>query len=378
MMTRSWWSRGCLPALAALFLPAAGWAQVAPLVADTYLNSTNPTVNFGTVANLNVGNGSRALLQFDLSSLPPGTTAAQVSRATLVLYVNRLGVSGAVDISQVTSSWGELTATFNSPPTISAGVEATVAVTQAAVYVTADLTTLVQSWITNSGTNNGISVAASAGAPSTVVFFDSKENTSTSHPAVLQVTLANSGPQGPTGPTGPTGATGPTGQGLTGATGPTGPTGPAGVGLTGATGPTGPTGPTGATGTAGPATIFGTNMTISGSQTVYASPNGTNSQGTTASSGDVIMPASCTFDVLEGFLNLTSGSGTATFTLFVNDSQPGSTLTCSVSGNIGGNTSCEDTSHSVSVSRGQLVSMQIHWASTPTPVGRVGFSLHCQ
>src|SRR5579885_327950 len=344
MMTRSWWSRGCLPALAALFLPAAGWAQVAPLVADTYLNSTNPTVNFGTVANLNVGNGSRALLQFDLSSLPPGTTAAQVSRATLVLYVNRLGVSGAVDISQVTSSWGELTATFNSPPTISAGVEATVAVTQAAVYVTADLTTLVQSWITNSGTNNGISVAASAGAPSTVVFFDSKENTSTSHPAVLQVTLAHSGPQGPTG----------------------------------ATGPTGPTGPTGATGTAGPATIFGTNMTISGSQTVYASPNGTNSQGTTASSGDVIMPASCTFDVLEGFLNLTSGSGTATFTLFVNDSQPGSTLTCSVSGNIGGNTACEDTSHSVSVSRGQLVSMQIHWASTPTPVGRVGFSLHCQ
>src|SRR5579885_474484 len=346
MMTRSWWSRGCLPAQAALFLAAAGGAQVAPLVADTYLNSTNPTVNCGTVANLNVGNGSRALLQFDLSSLPPGTTAAQVSRATLVLYVNRLGVTGAV--------------------------------TQAAVYVTADLTTLVQSWITNSGTNNGISVAASAGAPSTVVFFDSKENTSTSHPAVLQVTLANSGPQGPTGPTGPTGATGPTGQGLTGATGPTGPTGPAGVGLTGATGPTGPTGPTGATGTAGPATIFGTNMTISGSQTVYASPNGTNSQGTTASSGDVIMPASCTFDVLEGFLNLTSGSGTATFALFVNDSQPGSTLTCSVSGNIGGNTSCEDTSHSVSVSRGQLVSMQIHWASTPTPVGRVGFSLHCQ
>jgi hypothetical protein len=56
------------------------------------------------------------------------------------------------------------------------------------------------------------------------VSFDSKENTSTSHPAVLSVVLSGSGAGGAAGPTGPTGAkgaTGATGAGVAGATGAT-------------------------------------------------------------------------------------------------------------------------------------------------------------
>jgi hypothetical protein len=51
-----------------------------------HVNSALPAVNSGAISNLNVGNGYTALLQFDLSTLPAGTTAAQVSRAVLRLY----------------------------------------------------------------------------------------------------------------------------------------------------------------------------------------------------------------------------------------------------------------------------------------------------
>jgi hypothetical protein len=82
------------------------------------------------------------------------------------------------------------------------------------------------------------------------VAFDSKESTSTSHPATLSILLSSSGPAGPTGATGATGATG------VGVAGPTGATGATGVGVAGPTGATGATGagvpgPTGAVGATG-------------------------------------------------------------------------------------------------------------------------------
>ena len=116
-------------------------------------------------------------------------------------------------------------------------------------YITLDVTNQVRSWL-NGAPNNGFFLAASGG---TTVFLDSKESTSTSHPATLEVVFSGApGLTGAVGPTGPTGAPGTTG--LTGATGPTGPTGA--VGPTGATGPAGATGVagiTGATGATGPA-----------------------------------------------------------------------------------------------------------------------------
>jgi hypothetical protein len=59
------------------------------------------------------------------------------------------------------------------------------------------------------------------------VVLDSKESTTTSHPATIDVLVVSVGPQGPAGPTGATGAAGTAGApGATGATGPTGPAGP--------------------------------------------------------------------------------------------------------------------------------------------------------
>ena len=81
-----------LAAIFAAALPAL--AVEATLVADAHVNSARPGVNSGAISNLNVGGGYTALLQFDLSTLPAGTTAAQVSRATLRLYCNRMDTAG--------------------------------------------------------------------------------------------------------------------------------------------------------------------------------------------------------------------------------------------------------------------------------------------
>jgi hypothetical protein len=91
-----------------------------------------------------------------------------------------------------------------------------------------------------------------------LVAFDSKESTTTSHPAMLTITLIAIGPTGATGPTGPTGATG--AAGAQGPVGPTGAQGPAGAtgaqGPQGAVGAQGPQGPVGSTGLIGPAGAF--------------------------------------------------------------------------------------------------------------------------
>jgi Collagen triple helix repeat (20 copies) len=236
-----------------LALPA--YATDVQLVADAHVVSLFPTVNFGSVSNLYVGNGSFALLQYDLSNLPSGTIAAQVTRANLTLFVNRVNVAGAVDIAAVQSGWSELGVTFNTAPTIGATVM-TVPVTTADTFIVIDVTQIVQGWMTTPSSNHGFAISASTTAPNTFVLFDSKENQETAHAASLDVSIAGPvGPDGPTGPQGLPGLTGPAGpQGLQGVVGAVGSTGP--QGLTGATGPQGPIGPIGVTGPQGPPPTF--------------------------------------------------------------------------------------------------------------------------
>lgn len=64
-----------LSAVAGLYglLPLPALAVDASLRADSYVSSSQPANNFGTVVGLQVGNGNRALLRFDLFTLPEGT-----------------------------------------------------------------------------------------------------------------------------------------------------------------------------------------------------------------------------------------------------------------------------------------------------------------
>ena len=258
----------CKRALLGIMLPLAGvqtgWGASAPVVADTYISSSLPTNNFGTLANLNVGAGAQALIKFDVAgSLPAGIDSSKISKAVLRLWVNKVGTAGSIDVAAVTTPWAETTVTQNTAP--AAGITVPLnAVNAAGYYLLVDITNLVKNWADFPAQNQGLLVSASP-STATSVFIDSKENTTTSHAPELEIAVEGpvgpqgaAGAQGPAGPAGAQGPAGPAGtqgatgaQGPAGAEGPIGPTGPQGA--AGATGPQGPAGPKGDTGATGPA-----------------------------------------------------------------------------------------------------------------------------
>jgi hypothetical protein len=264
-----------LLAFAAVCAVTSTHAQQATLTADAHVSSARPTVNAGTLSNLDAGGEYTALVQFDLTTLPPGTTAAQITRATLRLYCNRADTPGVITLQTVGGAWTELGLTYTTLPALGAVLQ-TAQVGAAGTYVTLDVTSAVQAWVSGATANFGLAIA---GSGTTQVQFDSKENDQTGHAPELDIALASGGagsvgatgatgatgaagpqgdpgPQGLIGPAGATGAPGPQGlAGATGATGAVGPVGPAGSGdgLPGPAGPTGATGATGAPGTNGSA-----------------------------------------------------------------------------------------------------------------------------
>lgn len=208
---------------------------------------------------LNIGQTQRAFLKFDLSSLPAGTTGADVVSAKLRVFVRNETGAGTISVSQVTSDWSEDTLVRANEPTLGPVQDNFLANSKLKLhFITIDLTALAQSWVDAPETNFGVAMSAS-NSPGFLVSLDSKESP-VSQVAVLDIELASEGVPGPQGPQGPQGAQGAPGmQGMIGATGPQGPqgdVGPAGPqgdsGPAGAQGPAGPQGATGATGATGP------------------------------------------------------------------------------------------------------------------------------
>jgi hypothetical protein len=244
----------------------------ATLSGDASVNSAHPGVNYGALSNLYVGNGNTAFLQFDLSSLPVGTTSAQVSHATLTVFVNRVNAAGTVTVSPVTAAWGEYSITSTTAPATGSSI-GSLPVSVAGEYVSVDVTAQVQAWVTAPLSNNGLALASSGAN----ALFDSKENDETSHAARLDVTLVSQGPQGVQGPIGPIGATGVAGP--VGSAGANGLQGPQGIqGAAGVAGPTGPAGPTGTAGAAGAGVVY---RNAYNAGTTYAANDAVTFNGTT-------------------------------------------------------------------------------------------------
>jgi hypothetical protein len=228
--------------LALLATSSRAFATDVTLIADAHVNTARPSINSGSLSNINVGGGYTGLLQFDLSTLPAATTAAQVSRAVLRLYCNRVITPGLISIQPVTAAWSESTVTFATLPPLNGTVQVFTAA-QPSTFISIDVTSMVQGWTATPSTNFGLALSAGTAA----VQFDSKENDQTAHPAQLDLSLASSGPAGVAGPAGPAGTGGATGS--RGAAGTAGLAGAAGAaGATGLTGETGPQGPSGAGG----------------------------------------------------------------------------------------------------------------------------------
>ena len=155
---------------------------------DTTLNSNHPTFNYGSLSNLYVSASQKTLVQFDLSALPAGTTASQIARATVSLYVNRVNTPGLISVAPVNASWNEYSATNATAPAIGTAFTSFTA-TIPGQYVVIDVTSQVQSWLSSPGTNFGIALTTNAAN----VLLDAKENDQTSHASSLDVVVTSMG-----------------------------------------------------------------------------------------------------------------------------------------------------------------------------------------
>jgi hypothetical protein len=191
-------------------------AQQVLLNADAQISSTAPSTNYGAAQTLGVNSTTSTILRYDLTDiLPTGVTSSQVSKARLIIFPDTVATKGNFNVFALTSSFAENTVTYATRPTIGATPAVTSTISGAFEPIQIQLTSTVQGWLKDPTTNHGLELVAIG---STNFAIDSKENTGTSHPAVLLIDLT-----GPTGPAGPQGL-----QGVQGAPGPQGPTGPPG------------------------------------------------------------------------------------------------------------------------------------------------------
>ncbi len=182
-----------------LLIPFTAPAVTLHVSGDTYISQSNPTLNFGNSPTLNVSPpatdgspvGNIALLQFDLSPLPAGVAAANIQKATLTIFVNKVFAAGNLYIGEFGAPWQESTLTYNTYGSnfllglvISPRV---VTVSASDAYITADITFMVQDWLQHP--EDGSSLIVWDNNDTTTVSLDSKEATATSHAATIDVTL---------------------------------------------------------------------------------------------------------------------------------------------------------------------------------------------
>ena len=140
------------------------------------------------------GHDTKALLQFDLSTISAQYTAAQVAAGSAKLTLQVIPTSGSgfgnspdatrpvtIDLSPITSSWSESTTTFSGQPTAGASVASAV-ISNVNVPVTFEINSLVSQWLSGSLANNGLvltqrSVVGTPGGNLYVALFDSSAGT---------------------------------------------------------------------------------------------------------------------------------------------------------------------------------------------------------
>lgn len=172
--------------LLSLFACSVAFAQITPL-GDSFTNTADPTTNYGAATLLDVDGATQTTyIQFNLASIP---AKASISQATLKLYVNSVTKAGSFNVDYVNSSWSESTIDASNAPPLGAAIASNVNVTTADKnqYILINVTSAVEAWLNGSEKNNGIALVANSTFNAT---FDSKENTTTSHPAELDISFA--------------------------------------------------------------------------------------------------------------------------------------------------------------------------------------------
>ena len=163
-------------------------------VQDTYIKLNETGNNFGVSTQLIIdresGDLQRALVQFDLSSVPVG---AIIHSATLNMEATAVGGTINIDAYQVLESWAEGTANGSSDDanwtnrdtgtawTTAGGYFDPTAIDSLGVTATGQLswsiTTLVQDWVDGTYANYGVMIGSPDGGGDRTVTFDSREGT---------------------------------------------------------------------------------------------------------------------------------------------------------------------------------------------------------
>jgi trimeric autotransporter adhesin len=188
-----------------MFGVSLAYGQITPS-ADAYTNSAAPSTNYGANVLLDVDGATQAAyIQFNLASIPSTYTSADITKATLKLYVNTVPTAGSFNVDYVNGTWAENTISHNLAPALGTTIAASVPITTVDKnqFILIDVTPAVQSWLSGT-TNDGIALVANGTFNAS---FDSKENGSTSHAPELDIVFAGGGL---------TGVTTATGSGLTG------------------------------------------------------------------------------------------------------------------------------------------------------------------
>jgi hypothetical protein len=174
----------------------AAYGQLTP-VGDSYTNTAASTTNYGAQTLLDVESTQTTFIQFNLESIPSGYNSADITKATLKLYVNAVTKAGSFNVDYVNGTWTESTLDASNAPALGNTIAASVPLTTADKnqYVLVDVTVAVQAWLSGTA-NDGIALVANSPLSAT---FDSKESTTTSHPAELDIVFAGGGGSGITG-----------------------------------------------------------------------------------------------------------------------------------------------------------------------------------
>lgn len=180
--------------------------------------ATSATIGLGSTADASIANGdfatfnegnfpyflvnwggatssptsSLGLIQFDLSSIPVGST---ITSATLDLYHEfNNGNTKSVQFSEVTSAWSESTVTYNTKPSASGVLLSTpISDSNFGVHRLFDATSIVNDWYGGAAANYGFLVSLNPDAPAWI-YFDSKEASDPTQRPLLTVNYAPAAP----------------------------------------------------------------------------------------------------------------------------------------------------------------------------------------
>jgi len=176
--------------------------------ADSRVVAQSPTDNFGTDTFVGIqahqsSGRQRGLFQFDLSSIPPGST---INSATFSADYDSYLAAGADPVGRtyylyrITGPWTETGVTWSNQPGYTASQGASAIMPASFGWVNWNVKDIVQSWV-NGTANYGFMMIDSDETPGTinkVAVFDSKESAGSIYAPRLMITYTAPAPTTPT------------------------------------------------------------------------------------------------------------------------------------------------------------------------------------